>query len=523
MAIIRVPNCGSVGVVQDLSQHELPINAWTDAKNIRFLDGYCNQFLGHSRVYGTPSVIPYHVLPVIVGDDRYWLYASDKKIYATSIIASVLTHTNLTRQSAGVDVDYSALPNQWTSTVIGGIPILNAGNVADYPLQWDLNIANRAKNLDNWPANTYCKAMRPFRSFLVALNITKSTTNYPYMVKWSHPAVPGSVPSSWDETDPTLDAGEFDLADGYDHVIDGLQLRDSLMVYKQNSVWRMDYTGGAFVQRVSKVLGMSGAMNRNCIAEIDGFHIVLTNNDIVIHDGMQASSILDKRTRRWLFQNINVEFNDRCFVFKNTFFNEVFFCFPTIGASIPDSAIVYNYVDKTISKRDLPNVHHAASGQISDGLSSPWDVDLADWDSDLTFWNTPDFVTNVSRVIMGSADTKLYALDSYQTFDGVPPQSYLERSGLSFDASERNKLITGIRPRITGNNGETVLIKIGGNDTDPYAAPTYNETMTHVIGTTVRNNCLNSNRYHAIRFENGTAMQWRLDSYDLEIEDNGEW
>src|SRR5690349_23740943 len=114
MAIIRVPSCGSVGVNQDLSQHELPINAWTDASNIRFLDGYVNQFLGHSQAYGTPSVIPYHILPVIVGTTRYWLYASLAKIYAVTITAGAAVHTNLTRQTAGVDVDYAATPNSWT-------------------------------------------------------------------------------------------------------------------------------------------------------------------------------------------------------------------------------------------------------------------------------------------------------------------------------------------------------------------------------------------------------------------------
>ena len=39
MTIVRVPQVGAIGVVKDLSQHELPPNAWTDASNIRFLDG----------------------------------------------------------------------------------------------------------------------------------------------------------------------------------------------------------------------------------------------------------------------------------------------------------------------------------------------------------------------------------------------------------------------------------------------------------------------------------------------------
>lgn len=521
MAIIRVPNCGAVGVIQDLSQHELPISAWTDAQNIRFLDGYVNQFLGHGQVYETPSVEPYHVLPVIIGDARYWLYASLTKIYAVTITAGAAVHTNLTRQTAAVDVDYAATANSWTSTVLGGIPIMNSGNTVDPPQRWDLNTANRFTALDNWPANTYCKSIRAYKNFLVALNITKTTTNYPYMVKWSHGAVPGSVPSSWDETDPTVDAGEFDLAEGYDQIIDGLALRDSLIIYKEASVWRMDFTGGQYVHRVSKVMGTSGAMNRNCIVEIDGFHVVLTTNDIIIHDGLQATSILDKQTRRWLFQHIDVDESYQSFVFKNPFFNEVFICYASVGASTPDSAIVYNYRDKTVSKRSLPSIHHANFGQVDNTLIGLWSQDSDPWDSDLTLWDGPDFVPNAAHVLMGSGNTKLYMLDASTSFDGVLPSAYVERRGLSFGAPEKIKLIKGIRPRITGNAGETVTVQVGSQE-DPYDEPTYT-TMTHTIGNTVRNNCLVSGRYHSLKFESDTAFTWRLDSYDIELEELGEW
>lgn len=521
MSIVRVPNCGSVGVVQDLSQHELPINAWTDASNIRFLDGYSNQFLGHSQAYGTPSVIPYHVLPVIISGVRYWLYASLTKIYAVTITAGAAVHTNLTRQTAGNDVNYAATANSWTSTVLGGIPIMNPGNAVDPPQQWDLNTANNFSALSNWPASTYCKSIRAYKNFLVALNVTKTATNYPYMVKWSHPAVPGSVPSSWDETDATKDAGEFDLADGYDHIIDGLALRDSLIIYKEASVWRLDYTGGQSVFRASKVMGTSGAMNRNCIVEIDGFHVVLTTNDIVIHDGVQATSVLDKVTRRWLFQNMDVDEAYQSFVFKNPFYNEVFICFASIGADYPDTAIVFNYKDRTVSKRTLPNIHHANFGSVDSSLTGTWASDPDPWSSDISSWDSPDQVPNQARVLMGAHDTKLFMLDAAASFDGVIPSAYLERKGLSFDTPERIKLVKGIRPRITGNVGDTVTISIGSQD-DPYDTPTYTE-MTHTIGSTVRNDCLVSGRYIAVKLATGTAYNWRMDSYDLEVDTLGEW
>lgn len=519
MGFIRIPNAGSAGVIKDLSVHELPPNAWTDASNVRMLDGYAQQFLGHGAAYGTPSVTPYHVLPVNVGDARYWLYAGAQKIYAVTISGGVAVHTNLTRQSAGVDVNYTGVPNAWTSTLLSGIPIFNAGNTVDPPQQWDLNPANRMTTLSNWPANTYCKAMRTYKNFLIALNVTKGSNNFPFMVKWSSPADPGGVPATWDETDATNDAGEFDLAESNGRIIDGLQLRDSFMIYKEDSVWRMTYTGGPFVFSFQKVLGVSGALNRNCIVEVDGWHFVLTGSDVVVHDGQSATPILDKQSRRALFQDMDVQAIDRSFVFKNPFLNEVFVCYASAGNSIPNKAMVWNYRDKTVSYRTLPNLHHANYGTVDFSLSDSWDADSDPWNSDLTLWNGPGFTPNTTRVLMASADNELFLLDASAMFDGMQPTSYLERIGLGYGADEMRKLVKGLRPRITGNVGDTVIIKIGRQE-DPYETPTY-EQFTYTIGEDLKIDCLIDTRYVAIRFENGTALLWRLDSYDIEIEESG--
>ncbi len=511
--MVRVPNAGSVGVVKDLSQHELPVNAWSDASNIRFLDGYASQFLGHSQVYGTPSATPQHVLPLNIGAGRYWIYATAAKTYVVTVTGGAAVHTDITHATPRTGVS-----NQWTSTSLSGIPIFNVGDTSKIPMSWDLDITHKFVDLANWPASTYCKSLRTFKNILIALNVTKSTTNYPYMVKFSHPADPGAVPASWDITDATKDAGEFDLAEGGDYIIDGLQLRDYFMVYKENSVWRLAYTGGQFVLQGQKVLGVSGAMNRNCIVEVDGWHFVLTGSDIVVHDGQAATSVLDKQARRALFQDMDVSYNSLAFVFKNPFLNEVYVCYVSIGGTVPNKALVWNYKDKTVSYRSLPNINHAAYGAIDNTLTGTWASDSDPWASDVTAWDGPDFMPQTTRVLMASNDTKLFMLDSTASFDGVAPVSYLERRGLGFDDDEHIKMIKSVRARIKGNNGQTVMVKIGGHDTDPYADPSYDVTMTHTIGDTLSCDGIVAYRYPAIRFESGTAYQWRLDSYDMDMD-----
>ena len=348
MSTVKVSQVGQYGVNKDLSQHELPVNVWTDASNVRFLDGSVSQVLGYKELYPTAAVIPYHVIPLNVLNVKTWLYAGANKVYT---VGNGPVHINITRQTGSVDLDYAATRNSWSSCLIGGIPVLNNG--VDAPQQWLLT--GKMTALTAWPAATACAVVRTYKNSLVALNITKSGTNYPFMVKWSHPADPGTVPVSWDITDATRDAGEADLSDGYDKIVDGLVLRDSFMIYKESSIWRMDYIGGAFVYRFSKVLGASGALSKNCIVELDGQHFVLSSSDCLIHDGQTATSVLDKQTRRELFRQIDPDYSDRCFVFVNRLYNEVFVCYPLLGSQTCNRAMVWNLVDKTVSFRDIPN------------------------------------------------------------------------------------------------------------------------------------------------------------------------
>ena len=518
MPKISVPNCGSVGVIKDLSTHELPVAAWTDASNVRFLDGYASQFLGHGQVYGTPSAAPQFVMPVNVATSRYWLYATAAKQFVVSNSGGVTTHTDVSHITAR-----TGNVNQWSGFVFGGIPVLNAGDGVTKPMYWNQNLADKFLDLTAWPADTTCKVLRQYKNMMVAVGIKKGAVDYPFMVKWSSLAVPGALPSTWNEGDTTQDAGEFDIGEGQDQIVDALGLKDSLIVYKESSTYAIDYIGGQFILKSRKVSGMSGLLNKNCAVEFDagfaGVHFAVTGFDIVIHDGYNATSVLDKKARRFFFQNIDVENKGKVFVFKNPFLNEIFVAYPSIGATACATALVYNFVDKTVSFRTLPNLNHAAYGPVDNSLGGTYDQDSAPVDSDLTSFNGPDFTPDTARVMMGSADVKLFMLDASASFDGVLPTAHIERRGLSFGAPDRIKLVTGIRPHITGNRGDAVTVKVGS------AATLSDEpawtTMTYIIGTTLQCDCLVSGRYLAVRFESGTAFSWRLESYEIFVNDAG--
>jgi hypothetical protein len=137
-------------------------------------------------------------------------------------------------------------------------------------------------------------------------------------------------------------------------------------------------------------------------------------------------------------------------------------------------------------------------------------------------FNSSDFTPDISRVMMAPNTTKLYQLDSSVTFNGTNITSYMERRGLHFDAPDKIKTIKGIRPRITGNSGYTVQVQVGWSN-EPYEDPTYGTAVDFTIGTTVSCDLFGSGRYMAIKFSSGTAYNWRLDSFEVDVNLRGSW
>lgn len=520
MAKPEIKQPGAIGVLKDIAPAELPLGAWSDAMNVRFLDGAALQFLGHGQVYNSPPAAPQYLLQANVAGSRYWLYTTAGKQYAVSNASGASVHTDITHAAAR-----AGAVNAWSGCVFGGIPVLNAGD-GKAPMYWDTDLTHKFLDLPAWPAATSCKVLRQYKNMLIALDITRGGARLAYMVKWSSLAVPGALPSTWNEADLTQDAGEFDLAEGQDLIVDGMGLKDSLIVYKESSTYAIDYIGGQFILKPRKVSGMSGLLNMNCAVEFEaGFgamHFAVTGSDIVMHDGFSAKSVLDKKARRFFFQNLDVTNRHKVFVFKNPFLNEILVAYPSIGSAWCDTALVYNFVDGTVTFRSLPNVTHAAYGPVDNSLAGNWSQDDAPWDTDLTAWNGPDYTPDTARVMMGSADSKLFLLDASASFDGALPDAWLERRGMAFDAPERIKLVSGIRPRITGNRGGTVIVRLGAADA-PDSEPTWSAPLTYVIGSTLKLDRFISGRYIALRFETGTAYTWRLDGFSIDVNDAGEY
>ena len=501
----------SLGVFPDLMPEELKDGAWSMCENMRFRAGFAERFRGMANVFGSISVTPYFITPYASVTTRMWVYCGLNKI----CVHDGTTESDITPTSAPT----GAIDNRWTGGAFNGVLVLNNG--ADVPIQWGGNTASPATSLSNWNANWRAKSIRPFKNFLVALGLTKTGTSYPHMVKWSNPAVPGSVPGSWDETNPANDAGEIDLAETPDVIVDALPMGDQLIIYKERSMYSMRYVGGQSIMAFQRLPGEVGMLAPGCAVDTPVGHVVLTAGDVVVHQGQGAVSIADGVIRKWIFNTMNSIRASRSFVVANPQKAEVLICFPSGDSDVCDTAAVYNWISKAWGMRTLTDCTYAATGQINaDATLLQWDSDNDAWETDATAWSENEYAAAEARVLF-SRLSAITAFDIGTTDYGAEIASSLERMGMSLGAPERVKLTRSVRPRIDAPTGTVLNIQAGGA-MDAMDSPQWSGFTPFVVGTT-KADLFASGRFLALRIVGTGYQPWRMRSMDMDVVAMGEY
>lgn len=509
-----IPVVGSVGVVKDIEPQELPIRAWSDCVNMRFFDGIAARIKGDKKIFDTPAVTPYWLQQYTVDGVRYWIHAGTAAIYADD----GTTRSNITPSSAPTgDAD-----DYWTGGVFNGILIAN--NQVDAPIYW--GGTGIAASLTNWPANTIAKSVRPYKNVLVALGVTKNvgTTNneYPHMVKWSTIADPGTLPSTWDETDVTETAGERDLAEEPSVMVDQLPLGDANIIYKENAMFSMVPSGGQDVFRFQRLPGNVGALSQNCVVNTPLGHVVLTPGDVILHAGQGARSIINARLRKWLFSRIDSLNRNRSFVALNPVSNEVLICVPQLGDTSCTIAAVWSWVDDVWSIRELSNATCAGVGQLNYGAANSWAAATETWAEITGAWNQDELSPAQQRMLIGSAAPLISVIDITSKFSGTPFTSFLEKTGIHLDMPDRVKLIKSIYPRVKAATGTRVQFQVGGA-MDVEGAITWSSPVTYTVGTSYKVDSTASGRFLAIRVQSIDDAQYEIRSMDIDYSLMGQY
>lgn len=507
--LTQIDKLGSIGLNADLAPWQLAPNAWTSLNNMRCNDGQIDTFAGHED-FVTPSIVPYYLMPTVAGSAYYWIYPGLDKVYAWNGSAN----TNITRQTDSSDVDYTgSAANRWNGCMINGIPVLNNG--VDDPQMWTPVATNtNLQIITDWDTNWKAKVVRSYKDFLFAFDVTKSGTNHPYMVKWSASGA-GAMPTDWDEASTTNDAGETSLGDTVGGLVDAMPLRDAFIIYKEDSVFGCQYTGGQFVHRFYRISGLIGALAQDCMAELPGGrHFVVGNGDVYVHDGQSGVSVIDQQNRDYLFDSIDADNYLNTYVVLHQSKSEIWICYPENGKTFPNKALIWNYQDKTWSSRNLPNeTAFISPGVIVTGAMT-WDtIPYATWDDWPGAWGTRSYSPVASSLVGATTDTKLYQFEDGNQFDSVNAYCSAERIGLDIGDSSDVHTINAIYPHIEGG---AVDIYVGSqmhvNDSVSWEGPySFNPSTDRKI------DCRVTGILHAIRFESTANAGWAITDYGVDF------
>ena len=376
--------------------------------------------------------------------------------------------------------------------------------------------------------NTYCRSMRGFRSFLVALNIKQAGVNFPRVVKWSTEAAIQTTPTSWNETTSTVDAGEYELADTKGDIMDGMQLRDAFMIYKEDAVYSMTYVGTPFIFSFRQLSPTVGAISTNCIAEFDGGHAIFGKGNFYVNDGQRLKPILPQRLRDYVFTSIDGSEIDKCFVAADYGRTEILFCFTADGAPSvePNKAVVWNYITNTFTIKDIPNVAHMGYGNVGDPvLPSTWASATSTWATITGPWTMTYALQDKVLLFADPIDTKLYRDRSGNKKDTALMTSYVERTGLSLNAQGQPdftgvKRISAIYPKMSVNGSNSMTVYLG-TSMSTEGGYDWKDAVLFNPDTQSKVSVRGTGKFYAVKFESSTDMDWELDGYALDIDNAG--
>jgi len=458
----------------------------------------------------TGAIVPAGALPVTNKSSPGFTYTM-LTTPATNATLTGAYSTNTTSNFTG------ARDDQITGGVLNGVLVMN--NPVNGLYYWGGDIATKLRKVPNY--TNIADAARPFKNYIVFLGSTVSGVKKPHNVAWSKAAEPGAIPVEFVST-PTNDAGNVDLAETPGQMVDCMPLGNVNIIYKQDSRYSMQYVGGNDVFAFQRLPGNDGLLSRGCVVNTPKGHVFLSNGDVKVHNGGDATSIADGRIRKWLFDTMDSANAQRSFLCLNPQKTEVWVCFPSYGQADCDTVAAWNWESDTWGIRTAPAITCAATGLLSSALTvGSWAADTDSWESDITTWSENEYSPNESRLILGTSAPLMGLAETGTTDFGATLSWMLEKQGIQLDDPDSIKVFSASRPQFAAVAGTQVQIQHGSAMTAD-GNPVYTAPVTYTVGTDNWANAFSQGgRYLAYKLSSSSLQPVALRSYDIDFTKGG--
>lgn len=385
-----------------------------------------------------------------------------------------------------------------------------------------------------------CGRVRSFNNRLFAMDMWEAgqsgeKIHYPLRLRWSNFSTENQAPTLWDDLVANRlpedyaaavengYAGWSDLADSKGTIQDILPLNNYLFIYTENEVYQAYPTNRSDSPfQFKKLYNDMGALCPNCVVEVDGKHFVVTQHDVVLHNGVSRKSIAVNRVKQKLIDEVcSVNpLATKCYLYNDR--KEVWVAYVRPGSPSGtwacNKAAVWNWEFDTWYFMDLPGTYDFCltdqpvkrrSRVWTDFSTTPWnssDVANEPWRYDIT--NYRQQIT-----VAGSAGKGIYQLDNGKSmhkwvtkgFDEnrnrkwfwkvEPVRMTIKRQCIDFDNQTdewRQKHVTAFYPQCSGTG--SFYLTTGGAQLTTGKADKHS-TYEFTIGTSRKGNVRLSHRY----------------------------
>lgn len=542
MPIVPVRGIAKGGVVTDVDAYNLPVGSWSFGNNVRFR----NQSITRAPILRSAQTGLLNASPrFLAADVPSTGYDSLVIGYSNGHVTSLVSGTETDVSVSGYTS--SSSDTVYTSCHLGDVFYINRNDRAPWAL---LPTASIFEVIPNWAPVTgpwTCNILRSSNSALIAFGVTQDGVYYPNMVLTSEFAIVDTVPTSWDYTIGTNNATQNVLGEMEGPITDACSLGATMIIYGQNETWVMFLSGDDNIWDYQPLFSDAGAINTNCVVEVDKKHYVFGLNDIWVHDGNSKQSICDERTREFIFANLNVSSASRCGVTYNKNLKELYFrfmssdsyCSFNSGADGCNRQAVYHIPTDTWSFDDLPFVFGATMANMDSTYT--WATVPGTWATIGGTWASQSDTIKKVMVMIGDVNTQYNLTESVYAFDLEGPGSLtsfpvdtnatqgwtLVHDGIDLDQIGADlkgyKVVSSIYPRCRLElNAQPITFSFGSADY-------FNENVVMSAPQTYDGNTLykldynSAGRYLLMQITHNDYHWVSFTGFDFDLDIVGEW
>lgn len=345
----------------------------------------------------------------------------------------------------------------WSFAVVHGKLIGSNGVSADRSFEWTDDATGNLVQLAAASAGRYVDA---FADRIFLAHVSESGATIVDRVRWS-----ASGSASHDVWNPATDAtaGFIDLVDTPGAITGTSPMFGQYYVFKRDYIHRITETGMTTPSfTVQTVVDGIGCVEGRTIVEIGGMLYFLGREDIYRWDTAGRPEPIGTAIRNEVFDTLDRDSIRTCIAFHHELFNEYWLCIPSSGASWPDTAYIFNYVEGSWSKAMFEATCHTRFKTVDvsptiDSLTDPINSYVLPFDSSLSG-------ADILFPVIGRIDKKPVQIDDtgIADADSTTPTLSFSSADTLFGPAEKNAVGTCNRVILTvrGRSAATIALEL---------------------------------------------------------------